>query len=88
VKHQYVGGHQRLSQVCAAAGAVGGGANRIGVSGLALVFTTLLTLIASPGQRNDIAFAHDLIDGIEADASIAVAHRKPAIINDIPSVWL
>lgn len=28
-------------------------------------------LIASPGQRNDIAFAHDLIDGIEADATIA-----------------
>lgn len=28
-------------------------------------------LIASPGQRNDIAFAHDLIDGIDADATIA-----------------
>jgi len=28
-------------------------------------------LIASPGQRNDIAYAHDLIDGIEADATIA-----------------
>jgi putative transposase len=28
-------------------------------------------LIASPGQRNDIAFAHDLIDGFVADATIA-----------------
>jgi len=28
-------------------------------------------LIASPGQRNDIAFAHDLIDGIDAQAAIA-----------------
>lgn len=28
-------------------------------------------LIASPGQRNDIAFAHDLIDGIKAEAAIA-----------------
>lgn len=28
-------------------------------------------LIATPGQRNDIAFAHDLIDGIEADVAIA-----------------
>lgn len=28
-------------------------------------------LITSPGQRNDIAFAHDLIDGIEAVAAIA-----------------
>lgn len=28
-------------------------------------------LIASPGQRNDIAFAHDLIDGINAEAAIA-----------------
>jgi putative transposase len=28
-------------------------------------------LIGSPGQRNDIAFAHDLIDGIHADAAIA-----------------
>ena len=28
-------------------------------------------LIASPGQRNDIAFAHDLIDGLEADATFA-----------------
>lgn len=28
-------------------------------------------LIASPGQRNDIAFAHRLIDGIGADAAIA-----------------
>ena len=30
-----------------------------------------MRLIASPGQRNDIAFAHDLIDGIEADCVIA-----------------
>ena len=28
-------------------------------------------LIGSPGQRNDIAFAHDLIDGIEAEATLA-----------------
>jgi putative transposase len=30
-----------------------------------------IRLIASPGQRNDIAFAHDLIDGIEAEVTIA-----------------
>jgi putative transposase len=28
-------------------------------------------LIASPGQRNDIAFAHDLIEGFDAGATIA-----------------
>ena len=28
-------------------------------------------LIASPGQRNDIAFAHDLVDGFEAGATLA-----------------
>lgn len=28
-------------------------------------------LLASPGQRHDIAFAHDLIDGFEAGATIA-----------------
>jgi putative transposase len=28
-------------------------------------------LIGSPGQRNDIAFAHELVDGFEADATIA-----------------
>ena len=28
-------------------------------------------LIASPGQRNDIAFAHDLVEGLVADAAIA-----------------
>ena len=28
-------------------------------------------LLASPGQRNDIAFAHDLIEGIDATATIA-----------------
>jgi putative transposase len=28
-------------------------------------------LIGSPGQRNDIAFAHDLIEGFEADATLA-----------------
>ena len=28
-------------------------------------------LIATPGQRNDIAFAHDLIDGIKAQVAIA-----------------
>jgi putative transposase len=28
-------------------------------------------LIGTPGQRNDIAFADDLIDGIEAEAAIA-----------------
>lgn len=30
-----------------------------------------IRLIGSPGQRNDIAFAHDLIDGIEAEAALA-----------------
>jgi putative transposase len=28
-------------------------------------------LIASPGQRNDIALAHKLVEGIEADALLA-----------------
>jgi putative transposase len=28
-------------------------------------------LIGSPGQRHDIAFAHDLVDGFAADAAIA-----------------
>ena len=28
-------------------------------------------LIGSPGQRNDIAFAHELVDGFEPDATIA-----------------
>ena len=28
-------------------------------------------LLASPGQRNDIAFAHDLVDDIEAGALLA-----------------
>ena len=30
-----------------------------------------IRLIGSPGQRNDIAFAHDLVDGFNADATIA-----------------
>ena len=30
-----------------------------------------MRLIASPGQRNDIAFAHDLVDGFKAGATIA-----------------
>ncbi|QNQ61279.1 IS5 family transposase [Brucella sp. 6810] len=30
-----------------------------------------IRLIASPGQRNDIAFAHELVDGIKADAVLA-----------------
>ena len=30
-----------------------------------------MRLICSPGQRNDIAFAHELLDGFEADATIA-----------------
>jgi putative transposase len=28
-------------------------------------------LLASPGQRNDIAFAHDLVDGFQPGAAIA-----------------
>lgn len=28
-------------------------------------------LIATPGQRNDIAFARDLVDGLRADAALA-----------------
>jgi putative transposase len=28
-------------------------------------------LIGTPGQRNDIAFAHELIDGLTADVTIA-----------------
>ena len=30
-----------------------------------------IRLIGSPGQRNDIALAHDLVEGIEADAMLA-----------------
>jgi putative transposase len=30
-----------------------------------------IRLIGTPGQRNDIAFAHDLIDGLTASAAIA-----------------
>lgn len=30
-----------------------------------------IRLIGSPGQRNDIAFAHDLVDGFEAVATLA-----------------
>jgi putative transposase len=30
-----------------------------------------IRLIGTPGQRNDIAFAHDLIDGLAADVMIA-----------------
>src|SRR5271166_4392835 len=30
-----------------------------------------LRLIGTPGQRNDIAFAHDLVEGFEADVTIA-----------------
>ena len=30
-----------------------------------------IRLLGSPGQRNDIAFAHDLVEGIEAEAAIA-----------------
>ena len=30
-----------------------------------------LRLIGAPSQRNDIAFAHDLVDGIEAEVAIA-----------------
>ena len=30
-----------------------------------------MRLIASPGQRNDIAFAHDLVEGIQAEALLA-----------------
>ena len=30
-----------------------------------------IRLIGSPGQRSDIAFAHDLIDGFEAQAALA-----------------
>lgn len=30
-----------------------------------------IRLIGSPGQRNDIAFAHDLVDGFEAEDAIA-----------------
>ena len=30
-----------------------------------------LRLIGSPGQRNDIAFAHELVDGFETNVTIA-----------------
>jgi putative transposase len=30
-----------------------------------------IRLIGTPGQRNDIAFAHDLIDGLAAEVAIA-----------------
>lgn len=30
-----------------------------------------MRLIATPGQRNDIAFAHGLVDGLQAQAALA-----------------
>lgn len=39
-------------------------------------------LIASPGQHNDIAFAHELIDGFKADAAIADKGYDPNHLID------
>jgi transposase len=47
----------------------GGLSTKIHVAGDAL--GNPVRLIASPGQRNDIAFTHDLVDGFEAGATIA-----------------
>lgn len=44
-------------------------------------------LIGSPGQRNDIALAHDLIDGIKADATIAdKGHDADHLANRIVGI--
>ena len=47
----------------------GGLSTKIHVAGDAL--GNPVRLIGSPGQRNDIAFAHELVDGFEADVTIA-----------------
>src|SRR6476660_5693609 len=40
-----------------------------------------IRLIGTPGQRNDIAFAHDLIDGLTADVTIADKAMTPTILS-------
>jgi putative transposase len=65
----------RSAQGQRGADAQGLGRSRGGLSTKIHVATEALglpvRLIGTPGQRNDIAFAHDLIDGIDADAAIA-----------------
>ena len=47
----------------------GGLSTKIHVAGDALGLP--VRLIGSPGQRNDIAFAHDLVEGFQVEATIA-----------------
>lgn len=65
----------RSAQGQRGADAQGLGRSRGGLSTKIHVATEALglpvRLIGTPGQRNDIAFAHDLIEGIDADAAIA-----------------
>ena len=45
-----------------------------------------MRLIASPGQRNDIAFAHDLVNGFQSGATIAdKAYDADHLIDSIDS---
>ncbi|MFD1973249.1 IS5 family transposase [Mesorhizobium kowhaii] len=70
--HQHAAGARKVK---GGADAQGLGRSRGGLSTKIHAATEALglpiRLIGTPGQRNDIALAHDLIDGIDADAAIA-----------------
>ncbi|WP_292244132.1 IS5 family transposase [Mesorhizobium sp.] len=40
-------------------------------------------LIGSPGHRNDIALAHDLVDGFQAEAALPIRDTMPIICDRI-----
>jgi putative transposase len=67
--------HRRGAQGQRGADAQGLGRSRGGLSTKIHAATEALglpiRLIGSPGQRNDIAFAHELVNGIDAEAAIA-----------------
>ncbi|URK86169.1 IS5 family transposase (plasmid) [Rhizobium sp. RCAM05350] len=70
--HQHAAGARKLK---GGGDAQGLGRSRGGLSTKIHAATEALglpiRLIGSPGQRNDIAFAHDLVDGFEAVAALA-----------------
>ena len=69
--HQHAAGasRQKGERMPRALGARGGLSTKIHAAGDAL--GNPVRLIGSPGQRHEIAFAHELIDGFVADATIA-----------------
>jgi hypothetical protein len=69
--HEHAGARQSKGGGCQGLGPSRGGMSTKMICAAGDTLSLPVRFIAGPGQRNDVAFAHELIDGFQPDATIA-----------------